>query len=437
MKKLFMVFIIIFTFTTLSFSETGFVDLDNHWSSDYVLLLVEKGIISGYEVRDGVYAFKPEDKITVAEFVVLVMKSQNQMVEPFTSGYWATPWIKKAYDLGYIDEAYQNFERYITREEMADIAYNAISKNEYMSSVDEKYILDYVKDYASISEYKKDKVTSIYTMGIMSGTTEKKFLPLGSATRAEASVVLSRMIDITIRKPVKFDVPLFNYKYPEYDPVTATVNYLEGTCFAKTDRNGILQDEIVKAFEIFRTQINDFYTEELNNPDTTEERINVLKTADWTEFHNYAHDDRMEFGGLYDPKDEEFSLSLYKNMNTVEHGVLVPNLISYVDFYFFNFVFEGRNHPYHLEFNTYDDFDNWKMVSEREMMPYYEMLFEEDTQIVLDLAYTYMKKAPTDVYLQADKFNNYREVFTLKNGREISFFINKDGTVLNIGLDNK
>ena len=58
----------------VSADQITFTDTSGHWAWDrgYIPYLVEKGVLNGYKQNDGTYMFKPEDKVTRAEFIKML-----------------------------------------------------------------------------------------------------------------------------------------------------------------------------------------------------------------------------------------------------------------------------------------------------------------------------------------------------------------------------
>ncbi|PKL36782.1 hypothetical protein CVV38_02690 [Candidatus Peregrinibacteria bacterium HGW-Peregrinibacteria-1] len=93
---------------------TSFSDTVGHWASDYVDNLYEMEVIEGKMV-DGKKVFAPEDSVTRAEFLKMVLLASGATINdseitPFTdvdAGAWYAPYVKTAKDLGII-EGYEN-----------------------------------------------------------------------------------------------------------------------------------------------------------------------------------------------------------------------------------------------------------------------------------------------------------------------------------------
>ncbi len=187
-------------YATGSNSTTSkFKDTSTHWAKDAVTKLTHLGIIGGYP--DG--TFKPNQNIQVDEFIKLVVTAMGYNPS-IGGGYWAEPFIQIAKNEKLIgNNEFSNFRRPITRQEMAKIITNAtLSKEEAPEETFIAYLRGQVKDYAKVADTYKQHVLTAYGMGLISGYTDGTFKPVNNATRAEASVVIIRLLDETTRKKI-------------------------------------------------------------------------------------------------------------------------------------------------------------------------------------------------------------------------------------------
>lgn len=187
--------------STLTFADSAnsfvFDDLKSHWSKSDVMALYEKGIVNGTSAT----MFAPNRQIRVDEFIKLCVTALGHKID--TSGYtnWATPYIKKALDIGIVYESdFKNFSRAITREEMAALASRTLSFTTDVSSSSIDFdVIKSMADYSIATDYYKQDVINAVRLGLMKGqyTTPagNYFKPKAYSTRAEAAVVISRVLD--------------------------------------------------------------------------------------------------------------------------------------------------------------------------------------------------------------------------------------------------
>ncbi|MGG2199889.1 DUF4073 domain-containing protein [Paenibacillus validus] len=176
-----------------------FNDLKGHWAEVMIQETAAKGIVSGYD--DG--SFKPDQFITRAEFTVMLMRAlAPEAADPnsgvsFTDsdkiGIWAQRYVSEAARLhvvsGYADGTFRPDED-VTRAEMTAMIIRA-SK----ISTDEGGPLSF-SDANEIPDWAKGAAAAALRWGIAQGRTGNEFAPDGKATRAEATVMLMRMLQL-------------------------------------------------------------------------------------------------------------------------------------------------------------------------------------------------------------------------------------------------
>lgn len=207
MKKIIFLMLCTLLFSQLSFASdaTEFSDLkDDFWAKESIDFLVEKNVISGYP--DG--SFRPNENITINEFVVMIIKSMGYQVEATEGDDWVTPYIKKAKEIGLLREdqfLYHGlkFTSDIIRQEMVRIAMDSISITEGLPypSVINQYIKYDVSDSEQIHPDVFSQIVDAYKLGIVSGYPDGSFKPSKTVTRAEAASVLVGVMNSNVRTP--------------------------------------------------------------------------------------------------------------------------------------------------------------------------------------------------------------------------------------------
>lgn len=168
--------------------EPEFSDLSEHWSKSIMMRLNGYGVICGYD--DG--TIRPDSYVSVTEFLTMMVKSLGFETEP-GDGYWATPYIQKAVELGLIEpDEYSDYDATLTRSQAAKIIANALSDT---AVADENAVKAKIYDYAEIAEEYKPYVLIAYDKKIVNGNHDNCFEPNRNITRAEASVIAVRLID--------------------------------------------------------------------------------------------------------------------------------------------------------------------------------------------------------------------------------------------------
>ncbi len=166
-------------------------DIAGHWAENNIKKLVATGAVSGYPDA----TFKPENKITRAEFAAILVKAfglegKDGKIFTDTAGHWAQNYIAAAV-AGGVASGYDadtfGPDNLITREQMAVL----ITKAAKLSPVAGEVLYG---DSGSISDWAKEAVATATENGIMKGYPDNTFQPQGSATRAEAVTVIVNAI---------------------------------------------------------------------------------------------------------------------------------------------------------------------------------------------------------------------------------------------------
>ncbi|MET3508230.1 RCC1 domain-containing protein [Halalkalibacter oceani] len=174
----------------------AFTDIAGHWAEDYIMRAVEKGFVSGYP--DG--TFKPNHPVTRAEFTVMLagaLKLEgNGSALTFTDhdqiGGWAKQAVAQAVQagivVGFSDGSFRPNTQ-ITRVEMAVMVARALQLELNANA------LPGFADDEAIPQWAKGAVEAIRKLGIVDGRGGNRFVPNETATRAEATVMLLRLLD--------------------------------------------------------------------------------------------------------------------------------------------------------------------------------------------------------------------------------------------------
>ena len=160
----------------------------DHWAKDYIMSLVETGIVNGKTDT----TFDPEGKITRGEFVSLLARTLD--LESSGKNHFKdvagvlTDDINAAYEAGIttgINSTTFAPHSQITREQMAAMlvrAYNTKTGKEFKPSVKNTY-----KDGKKISPTFKDDVLAAMELEFMNGYKNGTFAPKQQANRAQAA----------------------------------------------------------------------------------------------------------------------------------------------------------------------------------------------------------------------------------------------------------
>ena len=184
---------------TVVSANKSFADLVGHWAQEQVDLLASKFLIKGASEDQ----FMPDAEVSRAEFAALLSRAiglKPKTDEPFadvSSSAWYAGEVGAASAAGIIN-GYENQafkpEANITREQMAVMIVRAMKKSGFEVKVD-LAVLNQFADRKLISEYADGAISQAMQAKIIEGAIEDSFAPLVNATRAEAAVMLKRMLD--------------------------------------------------------------------------------------------------------------------------------------------------------------------------------------------------------------------------------------------------
>lgn len=186
----------------------------DHWAYAEIMALHQRGVITGYS--DG--AFEPDGKVSRAEFAkMMVLALDLDLAEPASptfadvpTGAWAYRYVETAryYLTGFRTSRGDFFkpDNAAVREDMAVALVKAL---ECASEAEDEGTLAEFSDQAQISTNLREYVATAVREGIMEGYPEsggaKTFRPLESLTRAEAAVLLYRVVGEASEVKVTYD----------------------------------------------------------------------------------------------------------------------------------------------------------------------------------------------------------------------------------------
>lgn len=173
-----------------------FVDISGvEWARQSIERLFDKNIISGsYDMH-----FCPDDKITREEFTKLVILANGPTVGEYESVFddvkpenWYYPYVMTGYYGGIISgrsEKLFGAGEPITREDMAVILYRSMKLTGSPDMTEKSF-----SDSEQISSYAAEAVSRLAQDGYINGYDDGSFRPHLNATRAEAAVMIDRII---------------------------------------------------------------------------------------------------------------------------------------------------------------------------------------------------------------------------------------------------
>ncbi|WP_310832566.1 S-layer homology domain-containing protein [Paenibacillus pedocola] len=190
-------------YAALTIMHRHFDDTAGHWAEQDIDWMVRHLLVNGTSES----AFKPNDSITRAEFTAMLVRALNlsdggkETSAGFTDvdpSAWYSEAVQSAVSKGLVkgwDNDHFGPNKTITREEMAVMigrAYPLLGAGD--PSAADLGLLGQYSDSSNISSWAKKDVAMVLNDEIMKGITDSGFEPAGITTRAQAAVVLKRLL---------------------------------------------------------------------------------------------------------------------------------------------------------------------------------------------------------------------------------------------------
>ncbi len=182
-----------------------FVDIQKHWAQQDIEFMAGKDIVKG--IADNTFA--PNKNITRAEFAALLVRAlaitevkpaQGQFadIEP-NAWYYSSVETAAAADLvkGLGENKYAP-ANLITREQMAVMIIRALANagvNVDLGTGEQEQLLAVFNDKGKISAWSTTSLALAVKAGLINGATSSTLEPLANATRAQATVMIRRMME--------------------------------------------------------------------------------------------------------------------------------------------------------------------------------------------------------------------------------------------------
>ncbi|BFT69347.1 S-layer homology domain-containing protein [Paenibacillus sp. P36] len=179
-------------------SSKSFGDLNGHWAKADIELLASKLVIKGMTEA----SFVPENQITRAEFAALLVRglglteSSHGKFNDVKESDWYSGAVGAAVKAGLVEgfeDGTFSPNANLTREQMAVMIARAMALAGNSGVADVKGLQAF-DDEKSINGWAKDAVARALHAGIMNGITNSSFMPGEKATRAQAAVILKRLL---------------------------------------------------------------------------------------------------------------------------------------------------------------------------------------------------------------------------------------------------
>ncbi|PKM48073.1 MAG: hypothetical protein CVV03_00450 [Firmicutes bacterium HGW-Firmicutes-8] len=185
-------------------SNKTFDDISSHWAKENIEILLSRGIVQG---RDSQH-YAPEQKVTRAEFTVLLTKALGipqaadaEKVEfaDVKSTHWAYEYIEAAAQAGLIKGDGVSFrpDDTISREEMMVLLVRATSLNKEAENLNPEGINQALNfgDEDNVADWAKRYVAVAVGQGLVKGVNANQLLPKAPTSRAQAAALITRILE--------------------------------------------------------------------------------------------------------------------------------------------------------------------------------------------------------------------------------------------------
>ena len=181
-------------------SRTSYEDIRGHWAQKDIIDLEKRGIVTAKTGNN----FRPDDRITRAEFAEFVVKGLGIEIKAYEGSLKdvrtttnKSLYIEAAYREGIVrgmgNGSYEP-GRLITREEISVMVIRAFEKKGNKELLKDLPELSFA-DKGLVSRWATQDVRAASKLGIIRGRNGNRFVPKDNATRAEAATMIKRLLE--------------------------------------------------------------------------------------------------------------------------------------------------------------------------------------------------------------------------------------------------
>lgn len=310
-------------------SDNTFKDVEKHWGKTYINRLYKEGFVKGSNGK-----FNPEEVLKTEDFLIMVLKvikpEYKDLVATEGQTYYA-PFIEKAVEIGLVksdanfDEVQQYIERSMPRELAVQVVDRALTLMGETVTVD--HGLEYkFKDFKIVNDINKEAVLKAFQLGIIKGSNGQ-FKPKSLLTRAEATVLVTKVMDKTTRDKMIFaNNPKVYDKVVEWFLKSFEKQVQKRTVIIEKKTNGFINNGDVdfteKAFSYKGKSLNWWTDKQFE--DNVLDQVNLSKEVSSSqlvtgvsEMMSSAELDLKRIGGSFVPHDGEIT---FVNVDDVQSG---------------------------------------------------------------------------------------------------------------------
>lgn len=183
-----------------AYADVTFKDIDDvDWAKNAIEGMAARTMVQGI----GGGQFLPDGSVTRAQFITMLMNAfdlndvsaADPRLTDVKPGTWYYTAVASARQLGIvhgITESTFGIDDPISRQDMAVMLFRATKVMELQ--LEKKAVGSVFADQSSISGYAAEAVGAMQEAGIIQGVGEGRFAPMAQATRAQAAVILYRLL---------------------------------------------------------------------------------------------------------------------------------------------------------------------------------------------------------------------------------------------------
>ncbi|HHX62764.1 MAG TPA: S-layer homology domain-containing protein [Epulopiscium sp.] len=182
-------------------SETSLTDIASHWAKKDIEFVIARGLFSG--TAEGV--FSPNMSMTRGMLVTVLGRFDEVSLTSYTNSSFndvksdayympSIEWAREAGIVRGVSATEFSPNQAISREQLAVIITNYAKTLDF--DLPDLQAENSFADNQEISDYAKVAVKQMQMAGIISGKNDNKFDPTGTATRAEVSAVMRRLVEM-------------------------------------------------------------------------------------------------------------------------------------------------------------------------------------------------------------------------------------------------
>ncbi|MCR8636439.1 S-layer homology domain-containing protein [Paenibacillus radicis (ex Xue et al. 2023)] len=190
----------------IGYTQTLYNDISGHWAKADIEQLSKKMVIQGIKEKQ----FVPEGALTRSQLAALLVKSLGlesgtksvkSIWKDVPDWEWYAPYFTAAANAGLIqgyEDGMMKPDDPVTREQMAVLIMRALKFTGTQTTKSEvsEEVLNIFVDKAFIQEWSKEAAAQAVNTGLMNGSDASRFVPNGNVTRAQAAVMIRRMLQL-------------------------------------------------------------------------------------------------------------------------------------------------------------------------------------------------------------------------------------------------